>query len=269
MQCISPVSKRAEGLATLKGPMVTFPCGKCAACLSNLRDSWKFRLQKEADSALSSWFLTLTYSDETVPLNGVDKTALQLYFKRFRKNNPKVKLRYYAIGEYGGTTLRPHYHACVFLDVMEFKPEAFENDWYNGHVHVCLCSPATIGYIANYHTVKKFSAPPDKNPAFSLMSRKPGIGASYLEHSDAIRDVDMTFTYIAGSPYVIPRYYQDKLYTPGVKRALSLRNEALRLDKYRRDCSLHPDGDIGVDRLKQLKYEAYASELKYKSKKKI
>lgn len=59
--------------------------------------------------------MTLTYDDDNCPLS-LDKTALQKFWKRFRKL-VDVPIRYFACGEYGSLNWRPHYHALV-LDLI-------------------------------------------------------------------------------------------------------------------------------------------------------
>lgn len=62
-----------------------------------------------------SYFVTLTYSNLTLPRNenGVptlSKSDLQKFFKRLRK---RISFKYFAVGEYGEDKGRPHYHAII------------------------------------------------------------------------------------------------------------------------------------------------------------
>lgn len=58
--------------------------------------------------------------------------------------------------------------------------------WSHGLVHVGDVSKESIQYVAGYVT-KKFTKKGDGyNPEFSLMSRKPGIGAQAVEHVAAV-----------------------------------------------------------------------------------
>ena len=43
------------------------PCGRCYACLTTRRNVWTFRILQELKVAESARFVTLTYTDETVP----------------------------------------------------------------------------------------------------------------------------------------------------------------------------------------------------------
>ena len=85
---------------------VTVPCGKCPNCRSNRASAWSFRLIQEDKRSLSSNFVTLTYATEHVPIlksgyMSLNKSDLQKFFKRLRKLSIQ-RLRYYAVGEYGG-----------------------------------------------------------------------------------------------------------------------------------------------------------------------
>lgn len=75
----------------------------------------------------SAYFVTLTYSDSNVvyaPIpnqNGeviyevqtLVKKDVQDFIKRVRKGI-KEKIKYFAVGEYGNKTWRPHYHLLIF-----------------------------------------------------------------------------------------------------------------------------------------------------------
>lgn len=107
----------------LKG--VPFGCGKCLACRVKKRREWTTRLLLEMLKHDSGCFLTLTFSEDYVPVTDggqrtLDKAELQLFLKRFRRNlehykKRPVPIRYFAVGEYGNRgTERPHYHIIFF-----------------------------------------------------------------------------------------------------------------------------------------------------------
>lgn len=104
MQCTSPIRIRNG----------TFPCGKCLSCRIAKSREWSARLVHELGAWSDALFVTLTYDDEHLPENrSLVKSDLQKFFKRLRKNYKKP-LRYFACGEYGDTTMRPHYHAIIY-----------------------------------------------------------------------------------------------------------------------------------------------------------
>lgn len=157
------------------------PCGRCPECVSRRISAWSFRLMQEDKNSLSANFITLTYDTKHVPIsrNGfmsLDKRDLQLFFKRLRKNqNTKgniynTPIKYYAVGEYGGTTNRPHYHLILFNASIELIQES----WQKGQVHYGTVSGASIGYTLKYMS-KPSRIPMHKNddriPEFSLMSK--------------------------------------------------------------------------------------------------
>ena len=80
----------------------------------------------EASLYSHNCFITLTYSDEHLPLGGsLVKSDYQNFLKRLRNYLPPGMLRYYMCGEYGsewdangvaipGSIGRPHYHMILF-----------------------------------------------------------------------------------------------------------------------------------------------------------
>ena len=134
------------------------PCGKCLNCKRRRASSWSVRLVKEGERSISAHFLTLTYDTEHVPIskNGfmnLDKTHLQKFFKRLRKCHGKnhKSIKYYAVGEYGGKTLRPHYHMVIFnADVNLFERSWALDNKQIGQIHVGTITEASIGYTLKY-----------------------------------------------------------------------------------------------------------------------
>jgi len=194
----------------------TIPCGNCPDCILRRTNGWAFRLEKELAIASSASWPTLTYSDQNVPITdhgllSLRKTDLQAFFKRLRKLNlPGIK--YFAVGEYGKETLRPHYHVIL----MNAKIETIQPAWQQGEVKYGEVSPASIRYTLKYMQKHyKSRRPTDgRQPEFQLMSK--GIGKSYL--SEAIikwHKADPTGRlYIADydKKIAMPRYYKEKIF---------------------------------------------------------
>jgi len=209
MQCFSPITLRTdEGFKTV-------PCGKCAACLSNKRSWWIFRLRMELRYSISAYFVTLTYDEDHLPEKGVNVQDIQLFLKRLRHNS-KEKIRYFLVSEYGTNTKRPHYHAIIFnLDADKvFASEKILSAWQNGNVMLGTVTPESIAYVCKYVINPKLDVPEGKNSTFALMSRRPGIGYKYLEdatkwHIDGQRFYTMSEDGIRGS---LPRYYAEKIF---------------------------------------------------------
>ena len=113
MRCISPVQIR-NPQSDDSDDRIWVPCGKCAFCLQQRQADWIFRIEKEARYSKNAHFVTLTYDDEKVPVsqNGelnLSKADLKNFWKRLRKQvaklDKKIRIRYYAVGEYGSTPL--------------------------------------------------------------------------------------------------------------------------------------------------------------------
>lgn len=48
---------------------ISIPCGKCAKCIERRKMEWAFRMEKEMEMSKTCYFVTLTYSPETIPYN--------------------------------------------------------------------------------------------------------------------------------------------------------------------------------------------------------
>lgn len=139
-------------------------------------------------------FLTLTYSDQHLPSNGlVCPRALQLFIKRLRKASNR-KLRFYGVGEYGELTHRPHYHLALFgyptCDLGRthaIRKECCEqcNEirkvWGKGNIVLGSLTGESAAYIAGYVTKKSVEINEETRKPFARMSNRPGIGAGAMD----------------------------------------------------------------------------------------
>lgn len=229
LQCRHPYTRINHHVLTPEGlPTVeAFPCGKCAICRKRNAADWVFRLQCESDAHLSNTcFITLTYSNENLTYFNekpiLVKRDLQLFFKRLRKyfsgkNFQCKSIRYYAVGEYGPHTHRPHYHAIIFgLPATSDTYKAIDRCWQKGFIGISEVNPARISYVANYvlysFLYDNGQLPKESRP-FRLVSRRTGIGSSYLtERRKAYirKNLRQAIIY-RGRPYRLPKYFKDKL----------------------------------------------------------
>ena len=131
MDCLHPVTISipvAYGQDDIRNEKCSVPCGKCAACIVSSANEWRVRLQIEKEHCDNCYFVTLTYSDDTLPIDVftdsfgakhiipyVCKRDCQNFFKRLRKRFENSEIRYYLVSEYGPTTLRPHYHSYYLI----------------------------------------------------------------------------------------------------------------------------------------------------------
>lgn len=206
-----------------------FPCGKCPACVRRRVSGWAFRLNKQSEQSNSAHFVTLTYNDEHIKKtkNGFEtlvKKDVQDFFKRLRKLT-KQKISYYAVGEYGDTGERPHYHIILF----NANPKIVENAWKLndisiGNVHFGDVGDASVGYTLKYISkdkkIPQFNGD-DRQKEFALMSK--GLGAGYLTenmvkwHTKGNIENKVYLPLKDGKKAAMPRYYKDKLYDKGQK----------------------------------------------------
>ena len=175
--CITPMTIRHK----YTGEWHTFPCGKCLQCLKRRASAWSFRLMQEEKRSDSGLFVTLTYDTRSVPIteNGfmtLQKQDVQKFFKRLRKLLPGAKIKYYACGEYGGHTLRPHYHIILFNADAASVASAWSLDGTPiGHIHYGLVTGASVGYTLKYMmkpAIIPMHSRDDRVKEFSLMSKE-------------------------------------------------------------------------------------------------
>lgn len=139
-----------------------------------------------------SCFVTLTYDEAHVPAEGtLVPEDLRNWIKRLRKVFAPEKVRYYAAGEYGDQSWRPHYHAALFgmsADVaggVDGCSGLVARTWPYGYTYVGDLTRESAQYVAGYVT-KKLNKKDDprlvgRHPEFSRMSLRPGIGAGAME----------------------------------------------------------------------------------------
>lgn len=206
MQCLSPIYLSKQDIVV--------PCGKCAFCGVTRRSDWSTRLNYEAKRHVVKQFITLTYANPHLRWQygnpQLSKVDLQKWFKRVRKAG--FKFRYYAVGEYGAHTFRPHYHVLLFGDVPE---DVIRQTWSLGQVHIGTVTQASVMYCLGYLTGKSWKFLHNRVRPFSLMSTRPGLGANYC--SDAMiqwhRSGRKNFVLEDGVKRHLPRYYKVKIFS--------------------------------------------------------
>jgi len=162
---------------------LSFGCGQCTHCRINKVREWQGRLLLEqSHTKTESAFVTLTYDDEHLPNPPhVDKRHVVLFLKQLRNISGR-KFRYYAVGEYGDQSWRPHYHLIVF-GLFPSEGDLVQKAWRKGFVYMGQCSEHSASYVASY-LIKRMTKPKDarllgRTPEFSLKSQ--GIGRGIVE----------------------------------------------------------------------------------------
>lgn len=142
------------------------PCGHCILCRQEQARQTAVRITHEAQLNIENAFVTLTYDDAHIPPYGsLNYPDLVKFWKRLRKH--VGELRYYAVGEYGDKTLRPHYHACIFghafienrivvkqTPYLLWESPTLTQIWGLGRVTVGALTFQTAQYTASYVTKK-------------------------------------------------------------------------------------------------------------------
>lgn len=167
MLCRKPFMKKS----------MSFGCGQCLPCRLNKRRLWTHRIMLESLVHKEASFLTLTYAQ--VPPGGtLEPRDLTLFLKKLRKT--LGPFRYFAVGEYGDQSWRPHYHLALFGHGTQHSNTILKT-WGKGHTYTGTLTLQSAQYVAGYVT-KKMTSKNDPRlsglyPEFARMSLRPGIGA--------------------------------------------------------------------------------------------
>lgn len=261
MACYRPIPAYQAGPGTqpvlwpaLGTANMHLPCGQCLGCKTAKANEWAHRCEHEAKQYQHNSFITLTYDDAHLPQWGfLDAKELQRFIKRLRKSHSSRSsgiqstegtLRYFACGEYGTQTGRPHYHLLTFnLSFSDGKriridkrgepvytSETLGKLWPHGLTEYGAATPAAANYIAQYSLKKQPARHAQRaidgyeyvtgldtdtgelvpKPApFLRMSLKPAIGAKWLDaHSSDLRQGYLVNN---GRRFTIPRTYRKRL----------------------------------------------------------
>lgn len=185
MGCYRPIpaSQRGQGaIVRLWPPLgeehLAIPCGTCIGCKSANAAAWGKRCEHEMTNWDHNIFITLTYDDDRLPIDGkLQPDDLTKFIKRLRRSAGRSTsnlqqtgshtIRYFACGEYGTKTGRAHYHIlafnCDFTDRYNVGQNGehvlYESDtlhalWGNGKANYGQATGASANYIAQY-TLKK------------------------------------------------------------------------------------------------------------------
>lgn len=197
------------------------PCGKCIGCRLDYSRMWAIRCVLESTGHGCSSFITLTYDDEHLPGDfRVSKPTWQKFLKRLRSAIAPTRIRFFATGEYGSKSARPHYHAIIFgYDFPDkypwskcngnvlFRSPMLERLWPYGQSLIGEVSFNSCAYVARY-VMKKTKDNGEFQP-FLDMSRRPGIGCEYLKaNMSKLLDLPKVYGDFGNShEYFAPKYF--------------------------------------------------------------
>lgn len=227
-------------------------------------------------------FVTLTYNDEHVPKDGgLVIGDLQRFFKRLRKRLSPARIRYFACGEYGDQTRRPHYHACVFGEDFGsdrvairaggsplFRSPFLDSVWSDpetkspfGYASVGELTYQSAAYVARY-VMKKLTGRRadeeygDRRAPFVCMSLKPGVGSTWFDKfgGDVFPADEIVHD---GRRHRVPRYYDSKLDDQVLEEFKAARRAAAELHS-----EDQTDARLGVrERVVEARLRAFRREL--------
>lgn len=222
MKCYSPISIKVEKL----NRRIMVRCGKCLACREEIAKEYTLRYIQESKKFKYLYFLTLTYRDENVPYNErgyltLKKDDLTKYLKvinvNVKRKLPLEEYKYFACGEYGDQTERPHYHIVLSCNNQEIG-KLFLKKWFAGDVKFEEASIQsvfyTIGYVNKkikdkdyYYDLNEIERP------FRKFSR--GLGKDYYEENKK-ELAEKYYANIGKNKIALPKYYKDKLKDSGL-----------------------------------------------------
>ncbi len=165
------------------------------------------RMLLEQSQHSESAFVTLTYADDYLPLifdegreiwmPTLAKSHVQKFIRSVRKKLTLIglPLRYFAAGEYGRKSDRPHYHLILF-GIGPAWNSYFEESWNKGFVSSYEATARSMAYVAKYclkggndpelrlpeYGEYSLEVPRTTTPPFRLTSRRPAIGTSFTKH---------------------------------------------------------------------------------------
>lgn len=149
----------------------------------------------------------VTYEDNQVAV--LVNRHLQLFIKRFRKyvsQNYNEKIRYYAVGEYGVQSLRPHWHILFFYSSSQLARD-FENTVQLGtksrpiQTPVFLRSLWKFGYIdskqtdgkAYFYVSSYVNKPADFPYVLTLLAPQRAFHSNFLGEISSKEDIKKSF----------------------------------------------------------------------------
>lgn len=245
---------RGEVFAPFGYRYLEVPCGKCIGCRLDYSKQWATRIMKEAEQWENNWFLTLTYDPENVPWQSsinletgeyvqgmtLQPEHLTKFLKDLRRywkyHYNEDNIRFYACGEYGGKTQRPHYHVAVMnwnipggllkewkksQNGMYYQCETVAKIWKKGFICLAKLEWESAAYVARYMLKKQKGKDADQYyksmaqiPEFTRCSRNPGIAREWYEQNkDKIyKNDEMFIARKGGAQKVKPPAYYDKLF---------------------------------------------------------
>jgi len=190
--CLHPLQLRDKIDPTIQK---TVKCGQCLSCRIEKKREKVGQQLVERKIKGACLFITLTYNPESLPyINSVptiDRAELKEYMDKVRrylkKVSPENKSTYLAIGEYGDTNDRPHYHINLFGSEQTLYNSAclkqLHKLWGKGLTTIEPADKGCFDYVAQY-TAKKMNKVhriDGSRDCFVSFSASPGLGYGFVD----------------------------------------------------------------------------------------
>lgn len=202
----------------VQGSQKPVGCGQCIQCRINKRREWTGRIILEMLCNPVNLFITLTYAPAHLPQDGsLVPRDLKLFLMAL--NSAAGTFRYYAVGEYGDESQRPHYHVALFAG-SHFDISKISQKWSKGFVSVSYLTTQRAAYTAAY-VVKKLTKEGDsrlngRHPEFARMSRRSGLGFNFVERLALSYETRAGAAFLAENGDIVPTFkYEGKNYPLG------------------------------------------------------
>lgn len=174
--------------------VIYLPCGGCLSCRRERRQELTLLQCCEASLYDDNWFITLTYDNENLPKSAqghstLVKSHLSSFCESMRHycRAHHASFRFYACGEYGDESRRPHYHLSVFGISPSLLDLPCDND----------CQDSSRRLLNSGRLQRLSTAQKDQNGNFFWNSKVIGDRWQYGSHK-IYRANRETFQYVAG-----------------------------------------------------------------------
>lgn len=210
------------------------PCGSCIECRLQKSAYVATRCVHQSKMHSENSFLTLTFSDENLPMDlSLSTDEIQRFWKRMRKYIFKETgqlIKHYTGGEYGDGSgdreINPHYHACLFGydfpdkkfykktengDIL-YTSKILEKVWDKGFCPIGDVTFESAGYVARYTLKKVYGDDADLHYQGRMPERSwtsNGLGRSWFEKW--YRDVYPSDQLVIDGRIMMPPPYYDEL----------------------------------------------------------
>lgn len=216
---------------------VQVPCGKCIQCQYSKAQNWSCRSTLEMQKYQQACVLTLTYSSDFLPDNGLIRYKdIQDFLKKLRWHLQRIdrnkKIKFMCACEYGRSgSIRPHYHLIIFnwfpedVNILQpykrtkkgsllYKSKFLTDLWSFGFVDVGTVNHQTCRYVSQY-CVKKFTS---YNPIYvnkckqerERLRASQGFGLDWFKKNYK-SVLEKGRILIGGFSFSIPKYFINKL----------------------------------------------------------